>query len=42
MCNVQLEDKVTAGDFRTILKLKDMEECSQGRRVAWFGHLGGI
>lgn len=42
MCNVQLEDKVTAKFFRTRLKMNDMEESSQDRRVACFGRLGRI
>ena len=39
MCNVRLDDKISAEELRTRLKLKSMSKCVQDRRLEWFGHL---
>ena len=39
MCNVRLEDRISAGEFRTKLKLYSISERLQDRRLRWFGLL---
>ena len=39
MCIVRLEDKISADELRTRIKLSNVRECSQDRRLQWFGYL---
>ena len=39
MCNVRLEDRISAEKLRTRLKLNSMREYLHDRRLQWFGHL---
>ena len=39
ICNVRLEDKISADELRTRIKLSNVRECSQDRRLQWFGYL---
>ena len=39
LCNVRPEDRISAEELRTRVKLKSMRECLQGRRLQWFCHL---
>ena len=39
MCNVKSEDKISAEELRTRMKLKSMKECLQDRRLQWFVHI---
>ena len=39
MFNIRPEDRISAEEFSTTLKLKRMRECFQERRLQWFGHL---
>ena len=39
ICNVRLEDRLTANELRFRLKLNSIWECLQDRRLRWFGHL---
>ena len=39
MCNVRLEDKISVEELWTRLKLKNMKECLQERRLQRFGYL---
>ena len=41
MCNVRLENGISAEELRTRLKWKSMRECLQDR-MQWFGHLEGM
>ena len=42
LCNVRPEDKISAVELRSKLKLNSIQECLQDRRLQWFGHLEGI
>ena len=39
MCNVKSEDKISAEELRTRLKLNMMRECLPDKRLPWLGHL---
>ena len=39
MCNVSLEEMISPEELRTRLKLKNVRECLQHRRMEWFGLL---
>ena len=39
---IRPEDRISAEELRTRLKLKSMRECLQNRRLQWFGHLETI
>lgn len=39
MCNVSLEEMISPEELRARLKLKNVRECLQHRRMEWFGLL---
>ena len=39
MCNVRPEDRISAEELRTRLKLMGTKECLEDRRLHWFGHI---
>ena len=39
MCDVRPDDRISAEELRTRLKLKNTRECLQDRRLHWFSHL---
>ena len=39
MCNIRPEDRISAEERRTGLKLKSMRECLQHKKLKWFDHL---
>ena len=42
LCNVLSEDRISAEELRTRLKLKSMRECLQDRRLQWLCYLEGM
>lgn len=39
MCNIRHEDRISSEKFRTRLKLKNIKEFLQNKRLQWFGNL---
>ena len=42
LCNVRPEEKISAVEIRSKLKLNSIHECLQDRRLQWFGLLEWI
>ena len=40
MCYIKPEDSSFVDELRTMLKLNNLKQYSQDRRLQWFGHLG--
>ena len=38
ICNIRPEDKISAEELKTRIKLKSMRECLQDKRPKWLGH----
>ena len=42
MCNIRPEDRISAEELRTRLKMKSMRECLQNKILQWFSYLERI